>query len=106
MDARDGHGKFERVLASGDPLFLLRFRVDDGLVVKEKPPVIAAAVTGSAEQASGMCPSPATAARGGIEADPAAAGQVHFGPGVQIGEIPVRSARAVERFDVRVSWIK
>ena len=35
-----------------------------------------------------------------IEADPAAAGQVDFGPGVQVGEILVRAARAVERFDV------
>ncbi len=62
--------------------------------------MIAAAVTGSAEHASGICPSPAKQARGWVEAYPAASGQVDFRPGVQIGEILVGTARAVERFDV------
>src|SRR5262245_20256924 len=36
-----------------------------------------------------------------IETDPARARQVHFGPGVQIGEILFRARRTVEGFDVR-----
>ena len=35
-----------------------------------------------------------------IEPDPAGAGQIDFGPGVQVGEVAVRAARAVQRFDV------
>ena len=38
--------------------------------------------------------------RGRIEPDPAGAGQIDFGPGVQIGEIDVGAGGAVERFDV------
>ena len=37
---------------------------------------------------------------GRIEADPARARQVNFGPGVQIGEIVVRARRPVERFHI------
>ena len=36
----------------------------------------------------------------GIEPDPARAGQVHFGPGVQIGEIGGGAGGAFERLDV------
>ena len=64
------------------------------------PPVIGAALCGSGVHASGMCPSPASRPRRRIEADPARAGQIHFAPGVQIGEVLVRAARAVERFQV------
>ncbi len=39
-------------------------------------------------------------ARGGIQADPAGAGQVDLAPGVQVGEVVVGAARAVERLDV------
>jgi hypothetical protein len=39
-------------------------------------------------------------ARGGIEPDPAGAGQVHFGPGVQIGEVVLGAGGAFERLDV------
>jgi hypothetical protein len=39
-------------------------------------------------------------AAGGIEADPAGAGQVHLAPGVQVGEIRRRAAGSVERFDI------
>ena len=39
-------------------------------------------------------------ARGRVEADPAGAGQIDLGPGVQIGEIVVRALRPVERIDV------
>ena len=35
-----------------------------------------------------------------VEADPAGAGQIHFRPGVQIGEVDVGAGGAVERFDV------
>ena len=38
--------------------------------------------------------------RGRIEPDPARAGQVHFGPGVQVGEVCRRSRRPVERLHV------
>ena len=38
-------------------------------------------------------------ARGDVEADPAGAGQIDFGPGVQVGEIVLASA-AFERIDV------
>ena len=47
-----------------------------------------------------MCPSPASRPRRRIEADPARAGQIDLAPGVQVGEILVRAARAVERFHV------
>ena len=39
-------------------------------------------------------------AGGGIEADPAGAGQIHFAPGMQVGEIHLGAGRAVEGFDV------
>ena len=39
-------------------------------------------------------------ARGRVEADPAGAGQIDFGPGVQIGEIVLGARRPVERLDV------
>ena len=38
-------------------------------------------------------------AGGGIEADPAGAGEIDFGPRVEVGEVH-RSGGAVERFDV------
>ena len=39
-------------------------------------------------------------ARGDVEADPARAGQIDFGPGVQVGEVALDLARAFERIDV------
>src|SRR5262249_31526555 len=36
-----------------------------------------------------------------VETDPAGAPQIHFGPGVQIGEILFRPRRTVEGFNVR-----
>ena len=39
-------------------------------------------------------------ARGDIESDPARAGKIDFGPGVQIGEIGLDLARAFDRIDV------
>ena len=39
-------------------------------------------------------------ARGGVEADPAGAGKIDLGPGVQIGEIVLDLARPLERIDV------
>ena len=36
-----------------------------------------------------------------IESDPAGAGEIHFGPGVQIGEIEIAAGGSVERFQVR-----
>ncbi len=39
--------------------------------------------------------------RGGIEADPAGAGQIHLAPRVQVGEVHFRAARAIERTRVR-----
>ena len=39
-------------------------------------------------------------ARGRVEPDPAGARQEHFAPGVQVGEIDLGAARAVERFHV------
>ena len=40
-------------------------------------------------------------ARRGVQADPAGAGQIDLAPGVQIGEVDRRAARAVERLHVR-----
>lgn len=37
-------------------------------------------------------------ARGGVQPNPAGAGQVHLAPGVQIGEIDLGAAGAIERF--------
>jgi hypothetical protein len=59
-----------------------------------------AALEGSGVQASGMWPSPASKPEVGVQANPAAAGQINFRPGVQVGEILFRAARAVERFHV------
>ena len=39
-------------------------------------------------------------ARGDVETDPARAGKIDFGPGVQIGEIVLDLARAFDRIDV------
>ena len=39
-------------------------------------------------------------ARGDVEADPARAGQIDLGPGVQIGEIVLDLARPFDRIDV------
>ena len=39
-------------------------------------------------------------ARGRVEPDPAGAGQIDLGPGVQIGEIMLRALGAFERLDV------
>ena len=39
-------------------------------------------------------------AGGRVEADPAGAGQVDLGPGVQVGEVVVGAGRAVERDEV------
>ena len=38
---------------------------------------------------------------GGVQPDPTAARHIHFGPGVQIGEIDLRAAGAIERLDIR-----
>jgi hypothetical protein len=53
-------------------------------------PVIGAALEGSGVQA-----------RGGIEADPAGAGEVDLAPGVEVGEVFVRARRAIERLHIR-----
>ena len=39
-------------------------------------------------------------ARGGVEADPAGAGHIDLGPGVQVGEVGLRPQRALDRVDV------
>ena len=39
-------------------------------------------------------------ARGGIQAHPACAWQIHLAPRMQIGEIVGGAARAIERFDI------
>ncbi len=65
-------------------------------------PVMGAALWGSGVQASGMWPSPASKPEVGSRPIQPAAGQIHFAPGVQIGEILFRAAGAVERFDVRL----
>ena len=39
-------------------------------------------------------------ARGDVEADPARAGKVDLGPGVQIGKIVLDLARAFDRIDI------
>ena len=49
-------------------------------------PVIGDADPGLAAHASGMCP-PRQQPRRRIEPDPAGSGQIHFAPGVKIGEI-------------------
>ena len=36
----------------------------------------------------------------GIQADPTGAGQIHFAPGVQVGEVHLGTGRAIEGFDV------
>ena len=69
-------------------------------------PVTGAALTGSGVAASGMWPSPANRPGGRVEADPAGAGQINFGPGVQIGEILRRPGRTLERLHVGLSWIR
>ena len=40
-------------------------------------------------------------ARGDIETDPARAGEIDLGPGVQIGEIVFDLARSLHRLDIR-----
>ncbi len=39
-------------------------------------------------------------AGGRVQADPAGAGDVHLGPGMQVGEVVVGAAGAVQRLDV------
>jgi hypothetical protein len=41
-------------------------------------------------------------ARGRIEPDPAGAGDVDLGPGVQVGEVLVGAARPFQRIDIRL----
>ncbi len=48
-----------------------------------------------------MWPSPVEQAGGGVESDPARAGQIDFGPGVEIGEVGFGSGRAaIDRLHV------
>ena len=75
--------------------------VDHRLIVRREEPVIGAAVTGSAEHASGMCPSPANKPGSRIEPDPSRPGQIHFRPRVQIGDVLLRAAWPVERLHIR-----
>jgi hypothetical protein len=64
-------------------------------------PLIGAAVTGSEVAASGMWPSPVSRPEVGIEADPARAGEIDLGPGVEIGEVGFGAGRAaVDRLHV------
>ncbi|MNY01108.1 hypothetical protein D3C86_1336240 [compost metagenome] len=37
---------------------------------------------------------------GRIQADPAGTGQIHFAPGVQVGEVCFGAGRAIQRLDV------
>ncbi len=39
-------------------------------------------------------------ARGGVEPNPSCAGQIHLAPSVQIGEVHLSAAWAIERFDI------
>ena len=64
-------------------------------------PVMGAALWGSGEQARGMLPLTGKQSRGGVHPHPAGTGQVHLGPGVQVGEVGLRAGRAVQGFDVR-----
>ena len=50
--------------------------------------------------ADGHVPFAAEQAGGGIKPDPAGAGQIDFGPCVQIGEVAVRALGAFQRIDV------
>ena len=61
-----------------------------------------AAVIGSAAQASGMWPSPASSPEVGSSPTQPAPGKVDLGPGVQVGEVGLRPRRAVERGHVRL----
>ena len=45
-------------------------------------------------------PFPGKQPGGGVQADPACAGQVHLAPGVQVGEVHLGAGRAVQGFDV------
>ena len=60
-------------------------------------PETGAAEDGSGVQESGIWPSPASRPEVGVQTDPSRAGQIDFAPGMQVGEILFRPARAVER---------
>ena len=49
----------------------------------------------------GDMPLPGQHARGDVEPDPAGAGEIDFGPGVQVGEVALDLARAFDGIDVR-----
>ena len=61
------------------------------------PPETGAAEAGSGVAASGIWPSPGHQAGGGVEADPAGAGQIDLGPGMQIGEVSAGALRPLDR---------
>ena len=70
-------------------------------------PVTGAALAGSAVQASGMWPSPASRPEVGVQPDPAGAGDVGLAPGVQVGEVlrPVPTGPSSD-FMSAASWIR
>jgi hypothetical protein len=45
-------------------------------------------------------------ARGRVEPDPAGAGQIDLGPGVQVGEVVIGARRPVQRLQSGFSWIR
>ena len=57
-------------------------------------------------QASGNVAFAGKEAGGGVEADPAGAGQEDLAPGVQVGEVDLGAARAIEGLWSGVSWIR
>ena len=63
-------------------------------------PVIGAALCGSRRAGERDVALAGEQARGRVEADPAGAGQVDLGPGVQVGEVLLGARRAVERLHV------
>src|SRR5216683_3655449 len=101
MDTLDGHGKLERVFGPARSLFCVGFRGDDGLIVVRKAARNCSGGDRFSRTRQGNVSFSRKKSRSWIESNPAATGQVDFGPSVEVGEIPVRSARPVERFDIR-----
>ena len=79
VDSRDGHFEIERRLALFDASGDRRGRGRVGRGGERNVPF-------AGEQA-----------RRGVEPDPTGAGEIHFGPGMQIGEVDFRPRRTVER---------
>ena len=62
--------------------------------------MIGAADTGSGLAASGIWPSPVSKPEVASRPDPAGAGQIDLGPGVQVGEVGGRTLRPFQRLHV------